>query len=224
MARINTVQKSRKEKVCGRCGKTIPVGSKYFYIDFYSGRTAVRCENCGFKKSETTENYYLQQVYGLQENYEERLHNSTGEDLEDIKSELVDELETLKDECQERFDNIPEQLQDGDAGQLLQERIDSLDGVISDVDSTDVQDFEDWREDNGYGEEDFESWCEENGYADDDSEDDYDDEDEEYEDYGHSSLEDHRDEFDTEATDKYKEEYLDDKVEEILGYLENIAE
>ena len=226
MARVNTVQKSRKEKVCGRCGKTIPVGSKYFYVDFCSGRTAVRCESCGFKRSETTENYYLQSVYGLQEDYEERLHNSTGEDLEDIKNDLVSDLENLRDECQERFDNIPEQLQDGDAGQLLQERIDSLDEVASDVDSTYVQNFEDWREENGYGEDDFESWCEENGYCDDDSEDEDIDEDTDLEETeeSDSNLEEHRDEFDTEATDKYKEDYLDNVVEEILGYLDNIAE
>lgn len=215
MARINTVQKSRKEKICGRCGKTIPVGSKYFYIDFYSGRTAVRCTSCGFKQSETTENPYYQQLWGIQEDYSEKIDNADKETIEDVKSELVSDLENLIDEVQERYDNIPEQLQDGEAGQLLQDRIDSLDSAMSDIDNEDLEDFDDWRENNGYGEDDFESWCEENGYCDDDEED---EEDEDAE----SNLEEHREEFDKDAEDHYNDDYLNDFKETIKGYLENI--
>ncbi len=220
MAKVNRVNKSRKEKVCGRCKQIIPVGSPYLYVDFYSGRTAVRCTNCGFKPSETTENPYLQRVYEIREDYEEKLNNCTGEDLESIKEDLISDLESLRDEVQERYDNIPEQLQDGDAGQLLQDRIDSVESAMSDIEGVEVQDFDSWRDDNGYGEDDFESWCEENGYCDDDSEDDADDEDEDYD--SSSNLEDHRDEFDTEATDKYYEDHLETVTSEILDYLNNI--
>lgn len=208
MARVNVVQKSRKEQRCGGCGRTIPVGSKYFYVDFYSGRHAVRCAECGFKPYETTENPYLQELYQLKYDYNKRLEalDADTDDI-DILSELSSDLENLRDEVQERFDNIPEQLQDGEAGSLLQERIDSIDGVLSDIDSEEYQTFEDWRDYEGYGENDFDSWCEENGYADDEE----------------TDMEDHRDEFDDEAKEKYND-YVSDLASTISNYLDDIAE
>ena len=211
MARINTVNKSRKEKVCGGCGKLIPVGSKYFYVDFYSGRTAIRCASCGFKPYETTENPYLQELYRIQYDYSNRLNELTPTSEEapnDVKDDLVSELESLRDEVQERFDNIPEQLQDGDAGSLLQERIDSLDEAISDIDSEDLDSFEYWRDDEGYGEDDFASWLEDNGY---------DTEDEKFDEESAKS------DFESEAEEKYQEA-IDDFVSNVQDSLDNIAE
>ena len=210
MARINVVNKSRKENKCGGCGKIIPVGSKYFYVDFYSGRHAVRCASCGFKRWETTENSYLQTLYQIQDDYQEKLDNMDADTADtSIKDDIVSDLENLRDECQERFDNIPEQLQDGDAGSLLQERIDSLDEAISDIDNVDFEEFDDWKDDNGYDEESFDSWCEENGFAD---EDDFEE-----------NIEDHKSDFEDEAKEKY-EEYLEDVRSEISDALSNIAE
>lgn len=212
MARINTVNKSRKEQICGNCKNIIPVGSRYYYIDFYSGRHSVRCEKCGFKPYETTENPYLQSLYQIQYDYSEKLDEATEETLEDIVQDIVSDLENLRDEVQERFDNIPEQLQDGDAGSLLQERIDSLESAISDIENEDFTYFDDWREENGWGEDDFESWCEEQGYTDDVDE----------EDESDSNLEDHREEFNDDAMSAYNDEYLEGFRDTIKGYLENI--
>ena len=174
MARINTVNKSRKENRCGGCGKIIPVGSKYFYVDFYSGRHAVRCASCGFKPYETTENPYLQTLYQIQYEYGNKLSELTPTSLDEpnsLRDDLVSELESLRDEVQERFDNIPEQLQDGEAGSLLQERIESLEEAISDIENEDLDSFEDWKDNEGYGEgEDFTYWLQDNGYDTEDSE------------------------------------------------------
>ena len=210
MARINTVMKSRKEKVCGSCGKVIPVGSKYYYVDFYSGRTAVRCANCGFKPYETTENPYLQELYRIQYDYGKQLDTLTKDDSpEQVRDDIVSDLESLRDELQDRFDNIPEQLQYGDAGSLLQERIDSLDDAISNIENTEAEDYEDWKDNNGYGEDDFDSWCEENGVADEEDFEEYKDE--------------HKQDFENEAEEKYNE-VLSDFASEIEGYLDEIAQ
>ena len=48
-------------------------------------------------------------------------------------------MEELRDTCQESFDNIPEQLQEGDSGQILQERIENLDDVISNLENIDTE-------------------------------------------------------------------------------------
>lgn len=59
-------------------------------------------------------------------------------DIDSIKSDL----ESLKDETQEKLDNMPEGLQQGDTGQLLQTRIDEVDSLISDLDSVDFSEPE----------------------------------------------------------------------------------
>ncbi len=87
------------------------------------------------KQSQLTQSEFWGAVYGLQEQYE------TVPDFDDIESgidEIKSELENIKDETQGKFDNMPQGLQDGDSGQLLQERVDALESVISDLDSVDV--------------------------------------------------------------------------------------
>lgn len=54
--------------------------------------------------------------------------------IEDIKSDI----ENLRDDTQGSFDNMPEGLQQGDTGQLLQGRIDGLEEMLSSFDSIDT--------------------------------------------------------------------------------------
>lgn len=55
---------------------------------------------------------------------------------------VIDDVTSLKDEQQEKLDNMPEGLQQGDTGQLLQERIDALESLESEID-TNAQEWED---------------------------------------------------------------------------------
>lgn len=50
--------------------------------------------------------------------------------LEDVKNEL----ESLRDEEQEAFDNLPPSLQDGDRGQAMNDAIEKMDGALSTLD------------------------------------------------------------------------------------------
>lgn len=117
MGKINVIQKSRKECKCSKCGNIIPVGSKYLRgtINFYPD--IIRCVDCGLKSWEVTTSDYLQRVGPILNEWQER-----GYTYEDILTELSE----LKDELQERLDNMPESLQYSDTGQTLQERIDGL--------------------------------------------------------------------------------------------------
>lgn len=45
----------------------------------------------------------------------------------------------MRDECQEHLDNIPEQLQESEAGQTLQSRIDALDDALSELENIDTE-------------------------------------------------------------------------------------
>jgi len=48
--------------------------------------------------------------------------------------ELISELETIRDEEQEKYDNMPEGLQSGEKGEAMQSAIDALESAISSAD------------------------------------------------------------------------------------------
>lgn len=122
MGKIKEIQKSRKECKCGKCGNIIPVGSKYLrgILNFHPD--IIRCTSCGLKYWEVTTSDYVQRVAPILNEWQQQ-----GYSYEDILSEFTD----LKDELQERLDNMPESLQDSDSGQTLQDRIAGLEEACS---------------------------------------------------------------------------------------------
>lgn len=114
----------------------INVGESYYTWCFYGGQPQYSKEKP--KPSQLTQNWFKQELYSIQEKIEE----FEPEDVEDVAT-FVDDIrsdaESLRDECQEHLDNMPEQLQDSDSGQTLQERIDNLDSVIGDIDNFDSE-------------------------------------------------------------------------------------
>ena len=114
----------------------INVGESYYTWCFYGGQPQYSKERP--KPSQLTQNWFKQELYSIQEKIEE----FEPEDVEDVATfidEIRDDAESLRDECQEHLDNMPEQLQDSDSGQTLQERIDNLDSVIGDIDNFDSE-------------------------------------------------------------------------------------
>lgn len=54
--------------------------------------------------------------------------------IQDIKDQLIDlqtDIEEIKDEEQEAYDNLPESLQDGEKGEKMYDAIDNLDSAYS---------------------------------------------------------------------------------------------
>lgn len=137
MGKITKVQKSRKEYTCGRCGKKIEVGQPYLRGDLNFSSPVIRCCKCGLQHWEvTTSDYQLsvgEIVYRWQDNYDVS---------EDGRDNIVSDLEYIRDDLQDRLDNMPEGLQQGDTGQLLQDRIDSIDAAISDLENIDFDEFD----------------------------------------------------------------------------------
>lgn len=132
MGKVTYIKKSRKENTCSKCHKIIPVGSAYWKGELYMMRPIVRCTKCGLRHYEVTTSDYVMTIGRLVEDWQEDfpVGDTTAE-------EIISVLEETRDTCQENFDNIPEQLQDADAGSLLQERIDELEGAIYDLESMD---------------------------------------------------------------------------------------
>jgi hypothetical protein len=87
------------------------------------------------KASQLTQSEFWGEVYSLQEEYEP---TSDFDDIENQIEELKSRLEELRDAQQEKLDNMPEGLQQGATGELLQERYDAIDSVVSELDGVDV--------------------------------------------------------------------------------------
>jgi uncharacterized coiled-coil DUF342 family protein len=65
------------------------------------------------------------------------------ERIEQLKTDidaLASEIETIKDEEQDYYDNMPESFQDGDKGQRAQEAIDALDNAQQTLEGFDCDD------------------------------------------------------------------------------------
>lgn len=75
------------------------------------------------------------------------------------------DLTDISDTQQDSLDNIPEQLQEGDVGSMLQERIDNIADVCNELSSIDVDsclvDREDDEEDEDFEEREHDAFIEE---------------------------------------------------------------
>lgn len=131
MAKIEK-PKARKEYKCSKCGEVIKVGDTYLKGTPFRRSPVIRCTKCGLRCWELSSSEYVQGVGRVCDCWEE----DYGCD-EDTAQNIADELDTIKDNCQDSLDNMPEGLQEGNTGELLQERIDNLDSAISDLEAID---------------------------------------------------------------------------------------
>ena len=125
---------ARKEYKCSKCGEVIKKGDQYWKGIPFRRSPVIRCLKCGIYRWECSSSDYTQSVGRVcdcwQEDYE--LSESTAE-------EIVAELTNIQDMCQDSLDNMPEGLQEGDTGQLIQERIDNLEDAISELEAIDYE-------------------------------------------------------------------------------------
>src|SRR3990167_3481460 len=159
MAKVYTVKKARKDQgPCGKCGIQIKAGEGYLYWAFMIGGRGgplhKRClqPQCSPLPSDLTQSDFWGTVYELQAR---TWDDSDLDSLESDKDSVRDDLQSLLDDTSGKLDNMPEGLQQGDVGQLLQERIDALESTINDLDSIDIY-WEEPGQDKDETKEDFE--------------------------------------------------------------------
>ena len=114
----------------------INVGESYWTWCFYGGQPIY--SKTKPRQSQLTNNSFKQELYSIQESVED-FSPEDPDEVGEFVEELISDLEELRDTCQESFDNIPEQLQEGNSGQILQERIENLDDVISNLENIDTE-------------------------------------------------------------------------------------
>jgi hypothetical protein len=114
--------------------KLVEKGQTYYTWSFRFGGTHISLTPP--KASQLTQSAFKSTLCDI----EERIGAIDGDDpgaLQSERDEIVSDLESLRDETQGSLDNMPEGLQQGDTGQL-QERIDALEGAISEFEGVDL--------------------------------------------------------------------------------------
>ena len=149
MGKVTKVNKSRKEFKCNKCGSTIPKGSTYYRGSLNSSHDIIRCSKCKLKSWEVTASEYKLEVGRIV--YDWRSHYDVDDD---IISNISADLESIRDELSNKLDNMPEGLQDSGTGIMLQERVDSLDAALDQLDDVDVESIKDEIVDSLHSEED----------------------------------------------------------------------
>lgn len=138
MPRVNNVNACRiSPGKCSKCGTLIEKGQPYRWWKFMRGGKFIRCNSakCLPRPSDLTRSDFWKAIYSIQE--EELFTNS--EEFESDRDTAVSDLQNIRDETQEKLDNMPQGLQEGDTGQLLQERIDALESAIETLEGTDLE-------------------------------------------------------------------------------------
>jgi hypothetical protein len=131
MPRVHHVKKAYKDHP----EADIKKGESYYWWQFrYGGKHFSKTPP---KASQLTQSEYLSQFYGLQEQFEAIGEPTTKEDIDsaadDVES-IAEEIRQLGEEQAEKRDAMPDQLQDGEVGELLQNRADACDSLADELD------------------------------------------------------------------------------------------
>lgn len=158
MARAHFVKKARNavpEGVCGIKGGIKP-GDSYWWWKFRRGGKLYSKQRP--RRSQLTGSWYYATIFDLEDLTIAKASADSG--LGDLRDEIVSALEDLRDECQGNLDNMPEGLQQGPTGELLQQRVDDLENAISEfedleLDEPDEDSFDESERQEGESDEDF---------------------------------------------------------------------
>lgn len=134
MKKIETIKKARKDYKCTKCGKKISKGEPYVKGLRFRQAPIIRCTECGVAPYELSSSEYIQRVGRLVEEWETDYPIEEG-----FEQAILDELNEIRDFTEDSLENMPENLREGETGCMLQDRIDALEGAISEIES-----FESW--------------------------------------------------------------------------------
>ena len=137
MPKVHTIKSARKDYPA----EGIKKGDTYFKWSIKTGpATGIIYRSKTYPKpSDLTGSPFQKSLLEIQEHIS-NLEASGYETAEDLSSELdgiLGGIDSLRDETQTSLENMPESLQEGGVGQMLQERIDGLDSWISDLQEVD---------------------------------------------------------------------------------------
>lgn len=165
---VSIVNKCRQSPgKCDCCGVSIKAGSPYRWWKFrYSGKF-VRCmlDKCAPKPSQLISNPFQSALAGISEGIDEAMGQARSQTDPTIAIEAIrsaaEELRDLGSEQQEKLDNMPEGLQQGDTGQLLENRANECEDKASTIESAADTAESDWENRNEEKEKGEQEICDE---------------------------------------------------------------
>lgn len=140
MTRSHFVKSARKDYPSDGIQK----GDSYWYWEFAFNPRTYRSKSQP-KQSQLTQSEYFRSAYEFIERAEEF---KAGSSLETDTESLIEDIDLLAEDCEDRRSNMPDQLQDAPSGELLQNRADALRdlsstlGSIDFTDGTSLEDYE----------------------------------------------------------------------------------
>lgn len=141
MPRVTHVKAARADVK----GSDIKKGESYYWWKFrYGGKHVSRTPP---KASQLTQSAFLSGLYSVQE----AIGKLTADDgLPDAVASLAQDLRDLGDDCQGSYDNMPEGLQQGDTGQLLEARVQAVNDAADGLEAIDFDDRDEAEADDDY--------------------------------------------------------------------------
>lgn len=134
MTTLHHVKKARKAIK----GTDIKKGDSYYWWQF-AFRARQVSKTMPRRSQYMTQSEHLGSIYDL----EDQLSALTIEDIsESCIDDIKSEIENIRDTCEERLNNMPEQLQEAPAGQTLQEYIDNCESWLDDLEGVDFDNIE----------------------------------------------------------------------------------
>lgn len=131
--------RSAEPMSCQRCSEPIVKGEEYYQWSIKQQRGGiVRRQHVSHgspRPSQLTVSQ-LSQVYSAIEGAQDSV--AAAGDPSEVREALEEckgEMENIRDEFQSNLDNMPEGLQQGDTGQLIQERVEALEEFENELDS-----------------------------------------------------------------------------------------
>lgn len=134
----------------------IKKGDTYFFAQIKTGPRSSRIIRSKERipQSKLTTSAFMSTVYSIGEQFDAIVHDNTAPDA---FRDLAQQVRDLGEETQSSFDNMPDGLQQGDTGQMLEERVsnceqwaddiesaaDQLESTISEIEEKDIADLED---------------------------------------------------------------------------------
>jgi hypothetical protein len=132
MPRINKVKRARK--AIPSAG--IEVGQPYYWWKFRFGGKHV--SKTYPKPSQLTQSEFLSTIYDINE----RIDNIDADNAAEEVPAIIDELDSLASEQEDKLSNMPDSLQQSPTGELLQNRADAVNDMKSELEDVDLDVFE----------------------------------------------------------------------------------
>ena len=133
MARLHHVKKARKDNPAVSAGEPYFWWQHAFHARQYSKRHP--------KPSQLTLSEFMSEYLSIGEELEEAVGGVGGlEDLHQLITDYGERITELRDQTEEKYENMPEGPQMSETGELMQERIQGLEQWAEDLEQLDFED------------------------------------------------------------------------------------